>query len=80
MSLFKLTHVSHVLEELSSIDVVHNEVDANSRLENIVHVHNERMVYLKHDKALQVDVLQAILVNDDVLSHAFKCVVLLRAG
>eukprot|EP00350_Pseudokeronopsis_sp_OXSARD2_P007223 CAMPEP_0170551992 /NCGR_PEP_ID=MMETSP0211-20121228/9974_1 /TAXON_ID=311385 /ORGANISM="Pseudokeronopsis sp., Strain OXSARD2" /LENGTH=387 /DNA_ID=CAMNT_0010859499 /DNA_START=410 /DNA_END=1573 /DNA_ORIENTATION=- len=59
-----------VSEEFSSFDEFHKEVDAELALEDILHVYNERVVDVKEDVLLQLNVLKLLIINDYIFSDA----------
>ena len=75
MGLLETSKCPHVLEELSSINIVHDEVNSTRSLKYVVHTDDEWMIQLKHDETLQIDILDRIFVYYYIFSHTFHSVV-----
>lgn len=56
--------------ELSSLDEVHDEVDAEVVLEDEVHAHDERVFNIVKDVLLEFEALKEVLVNDHIFADA----------
>lgn len=67
--------LGQVLEKLTSLDELHDEVDAMGLLEYVVHANDERMVHLIKDQFLDLERLNRLMLNHDILADAFHCVV-----
>jgi hypothetical protein len=57
-----------VLKEFSSLNEVHNEVDAVALLENIVEADYEGMVHLQQNQPLKLERLNALVLNHHILA------------
>lgn len=66
-----------VLEEFTSLNEVHDKVDAEVLYEHVVHGYDEGVVNLVQNLFLQVQVLQAVMLKHDVLPNALHCIKLL---
>ena len=60
-----------MLEELSSLNEVHDKVDAEVLDEHVVHGDNKGMVDLIQDLLFQMQILQAVMLKHDILPNAF---------
>lgn len=57
-----------VLEELATLDKVHDEINSIGLLEHVVHSDDEWMVDLKQDQFLDFKRVYGVMLNDDVFS------------
>ncbi len=58
-------------EELTSLDKLHEKVDAELVLEYIIHAHNERMLNRVQDVLLQFDVLVLLIIYHNIFPNTF---------
>ena len=59
-----------VLKELTTLDELHDEIDAVRLLEDVVHADDERMVHLVKDEFLDLEGLDGLVLNHHILSNA----------
>jgi hypothetical protein len=62
-----------MFEEFTALNEVHNEIDAVTLLEHIVEANNERVVHLNQDKFLQLERLNAFVLNDYIFANDLHC-------
>lgn len=62
-----------MMEQFSTSNIVHYEVDSVVFLINIVHFNNEWMLNFKHNQLFQFYFVNDILVDDIVLLQTFDC-------
>jgi len=74
--LAKALLLRQVLEELATLNELHDEVDAVGLLEDVVHADNERMVHLVQDEFLDLQRLDRLVLDDHVLANTLHCIVL----
>ena len=73
-NLFAETAMStDVVAQITTGEVVHDEVEIVAVLERIVHVHEERVLQLRQDLTLVDDGLDAALGDDASLAHFLHC-------
>ena len=60
-----------MLEELTALNELHDEVDAVRFLEHVVHANDERMVDLVEDQLLDLERLDGLVLDHHVLPNAF---------
>jgi len=63
-----------MLKKLSTLDELHNEVDAVSFLEYVVHPNNEWVVDLVKDELLDLKRLDGLMLNHNVFADGFHSV------
>ena len=73
------SHLLHILEQLTSWDILHDKVHPQVVLEDKLHLDNEWIVNLEHDQSLKVDTRHRVLVNHDVLAHTLQSIELVEA-
>lgn len=61
--------VGEVLEEFSALNEVHYEVDSVALLEDVVEPNDEGMVHLDQNKFLQLQRLNALVLDHHVLPY-----------
>lgn len=66
-----------VTEQLASLDKLHEEIDSELILEDILHVDEEGVVYLAQNIFLELDVLHLLVLQDNIFADAFHRVQLL---
>ena len=66
-----------MLEELATLDELHDEVDAVGFLEDVVHANDEGMVNLVKDELLDLERLDRLVLDDHILSNALHGVELI---
>ena len=59
-----------MLEKFSSLDKVHDEVDAESFLEDIVHANNKGVIHLVENEFLNLERIDWVVLDDHILSDA----------
>lgn len=74
--LAKALLLRQVLEELATLNELHDEVDAVGLLEDVVHADNERMVHLVQDELFDLQRLDRLVLDDHVLANTLHCIVL----
>ena len=62
--------LGQVLEQLATLDELHDEVDAVGLLEDVVHADDERMVHLVKDELLDLEGFDGLMLNHHVLPDA----------
>ena len=66
-----------MLEELTTLDELHDEVDSVGLLEDVVHSDDERVVHLVEDQLLNLEGLDGLVLDHDIFPDAFHGVVLI---
>lgn len=66
-----------VTEKFAALDEFHDEIDPEIVLKHELHVHDERMIDLKENVFLKLDVLKLLILHDDVLPDALHRIYLL---
>ena len=66
-----------MLEEFTSLNEVHDKVDAEVLDEHVVHGDNEGMVNLIQYLLFQMQIFQAVMLKNDILPYAFHRIKLL---
>ena len=64
-----------MLEQLATLDKLHDEVNTISLLENVVHANNERMVDLVEDQFFDLKRLNWLMLNNDIFSDTFHGII-----
>ena len=64
-----------VLEKLSTLDELHDEVDAEGFLENVVHTNDEWMVYLVENKLFDLQWLNRLVLDNNIFADNLHGVV-----
>lgn len=59
-----------MLEELTTLDKLHDEVDTVGFLEDVVHANYKRMVDLIKDEFLDLERFDGLMLDDDILPDA----------
>ena len=67
-----------MLEELSSLHVVHHEVDAVGLLKHVVHAHKEGVVQLIEDELFCLHIIYCVVLDYHVFAYALHRMVFLR--
>lgn len=67
-------------EELTSLHKLHQEVDPELVLEDILHVHKEGVIDRAQNIFLELDVFHLLVFQDDIFADAFHRVQLLGGG
>lgn len=76
---FETAYQLEVVEKLSSIDVVHHEVDAVVLLEHELHLHDEWMLDTQHNELLKLHIFNEVLLDQVIFIDALDGEVLLLA-
>lgn len=63
-----------MLEELTALNKLHDEVNAEVVLEDILHAHEEGVIVRVENVLLQVDVLDLLVFKHQVLADALHCI------
>lgn len=63
-----------MLKQLSTLDKLHDEVDAISLLEDVIHTDNERVVDLIQNELLDFERFDRLVLNDDILTNDLHCI------
>jgi hypothetical protein len=66
-----------MLEQLSSLDKLHDKVDPESLSEHMLHRDNEGMLDLNQDKLLDFETLKRVVIDHHIFSNTLHCVDLL---
>lgn len=66
-----------VLEELTTLDELHDEVNAVGLLKDVVHADDKRMVNLVKDEFLDLEGLDGLVLDNYVFSYTLHCVELI---
>ncbi len=66
-----------MLEEFSSSNKVHKEIDTVLFLEDIIHADEEGMSHLQEDLLLKTEVFKLFIIDDDVFPNTFHGINLL---
>jgi hypothetical protein len=67
-------NVNQMAEELATLDELHQEVDPELVLEDVLHVDKEGMVDLTQDVFLEIDVFHLLVFENNIFADAFHCV------
>lgn len=63
-----------VLEKLTTLNKVHNEIDPVGFLEDVIHTYDERVVDLEQDDALDFQAVEGLMSDNDVFPDALHSV------
>ena len=68
LRLSKPLYLHQVSKELTPLDKLHQEVNAELILKHELHIDEERMLYRKEDLLFQFDIVNLIVLYDDILA------------
>jgi len=80
LALFEALHCDQVSEKLAALDELHEEVNSELILEDILHVYEEGVVNSVQDIFFKLDIFHLLVLNYDVLADALHSVQLPRSG
>lgn len=80
LALFEALHCDQVSEQFPTLDELHEEVNSELILEDVLHVYEEGVVNGIQDVFFQLDVFHLLVLNDDVLADALHSVQFPRSG
>ena len=66
-----------MIEEFSTSDVVHNEVDSIVFLKDVVHLNYEWMLYFEHNQLFKFYFVDSVFGDDVIFFQTFNCKVLI---